>query len=448
MNVGDVKRIARRALQPAVVAIRPTRHDLDPGIWGLHVDDGTLRHGLLSLPVLAEEFGSPLHVDDLDRLTQHVSSAVTALEPGLVYARHQEVDTSATLATLGHAGAGVSVASSDELHAALSCGIAPDRLVVVEACPSDRSLVDAVTARPRAIVVSTAAVAQRLVSAAADHSGVDVGVEIRLDDPAPAREAMRVFADASVNVAVLRVRSSEVVRTTDDVETIVEAVAGAVKNLVPDLPQGMLEIVLSIDVACPTTAPIPMVAGRLNRAFGSDLVPPDLDATVSLDAACRQFVRGLLAQGVSAVVSMEPGPALLSSSQFLLTTVLDVKADGDVTHVVLDAGINIAEATTTEFHQLFNASQMDGEANDSFRLVGPICTPADVLYTNWRLSRAAVGDVLAIMDTGSGFVNSSTMFSFPRPAIVQLVDGEAKLSRRGETFEDLVARDTPIVRRA
>ena len=125
---------------------------------------------------------------------------------------------------------------------------------------------------------------------------------------------------------------------------------------------------------------------------------------------------------------------------------LDVKGDGSLPHVVLDAGVNIAESVTNEYHQLFNVSNFDGPAESSYRLVGPICTPADVLYNNWRMPEPQVGHLLAIMDTGAYCVPFSTSFSFPRPAIVLIGTGPsgpvATLMRRAETFLDLVARDS------
>ena len=77
----------------------------------------------------------------------------------------------------------------------------------------------------------------------------------------------------------------------------------------------------------------------------------------------------------------------------------------------------------------------------TYRLAGPICSPADVLSWSAVLPELAIGDALAIMDAGAYFVRFSTSFSFPRPAIV-MVDGlDVQLLRRAETFEDIIAHD-------
>ena len=70
---------------------------------------------------------------------------------------------------------------------------------------------------------------------------------------------------------------------------------------------------------------------------------------------------------------------------------------------MLDAGVNVAEpvrpSTTSS-----SASRLQRTSITAYRLVGPICTPADVLYHHWRLPGLAPGHVLAIMDTGAYFV--------------------------------------------
>ena len=450
-HLREVKRIVRRGLRPPLVALRRRRRDLSPDRWGLSLDaSGRLSRGSHALEDLARTHGSPLHVDDADEFAALVERSVAAMSPGVVFVAHRHVDTTTMLARLGGSGVGVLASSIDEATSAIAAGIPLDRVVVAEPAPSESTCAALVGIRPRAIVVSSPESANRVVTASR-FAGEPVDVGIDIDASAGFERGRRTFqvldASSDTNIRLVRIRSDLTIRTAEHVAELVESVAHAVVSTVPDVSELPLEILLSVDVGCPTTAPIPYVEARLNRAFGSDLRPPDPEATLPLEKALEMLSRTVEERYPGVSVSVEPGPGLISSSQFLLTTVLDVKADGDVTHVVLDAGINIAEPVASEYHHLFNASMPVGPAPHSFRLVGPICTPADVLYTNWRLPRAQVGDVLAIMDTGMGFVNASTLFSFPRPAVVELGDGTVALTRRRETFGDLVALDQPVVRR-
>jgi diaminopimelate decarboxylase len=199
-------------------------------------------------------------------------------------------------------------------------------------------------------------------------------------------------------------------------------------------------------LASPTVSGIPPRQYRLNRALGCDLLPPDpadcLSVAGASTIASAAVDEHFAARGLPPPKAiLEPGRSLTGNTQLLLTTVVDVKDDGELVHAVLDAGINIAEPVRSEYHQLFSVSTPALPATTSYRLVGPICTPADVLYHNWRLPPLEPGHVLAVMDSGAYFVPFSTTFSFPKPAIVLLDGSDVVPLRRREEYEDIVAFD-------
>ena len=53
---------------------------------------------------------------------------------------------------------------------------------------------------------------------------------------------------------------------------------------------------------------------------------------------------------------LEPGRGLTGDTQLLLTSVVAINDDGPLPHVVLDAGINVAEPTSGEYHQVLHTS--------------------------------------------------------------------------------------------
>jgi diaminopimelate decarboxylase len=66
----------------------------------------------------------------------------------------------------------------------------------------------------------------------------------------------------------------------------------------------------------------------------------------------------------------------------------------------------------------------------------------DTLAWSRRLPAIGPGSKLAIMDAGAYFIPFSTSFSVPQPGIVMLDHNGHTLSRRGETFDDVVHRDS------
>jgi diaminopimelate decarboxylase len=141
-------------------------------------------------------------------------------------------------------------------------------------------------------------------------------------------------------------------------------------------------------------------------------------------------------------VFLEPGRAITSDAQLLLTRVAALKEGDDTTFAILDAGINVAESCRSEYHEILPLTARPDAPERLYTLVGPICTPSDTLRWAVRLPELRVGDTLAIMDAGAYFVPFSTAFSFPRPGIILVDDGRVTSLRRAETFDDMLKLDT------
>ena len=111
-------------------------------------------------------------------------------------------------------------------------------------------------------------------------------------------------------------------------------------------------------------------------------------------------------------------------------------------YLMLDAGTNLAGAMRFESHRVVPVNRHGRSPSRRYALVGPLCSPGDVLAEAVSLPRLVAGDSLAILDAGAYFVPYQTNFSFPRPAIVMVERGRARLLRRAERFADLVAFDS------
>jgi len=76
-------------------------------------------------------------------------------------------------------------------------------------------------------------------------------------------------------------------------------------------------------------------------------------------------------------------------------------------------------------------------------IVGPVCETGDVLGYGRSVQIPEAGELFAVMSAGAyGFAMSSNYNSRPRPAEV-LVKGSAfKVTRKRETFQDLISGET------
>lgn len=137
---------------------------------------------------------------------------------------------------------------------------------------------------------------------------------------------------------------------------------------------------------------------------------------------------------------LEPGRFLVAQAGALLTTVLNVKQNGEKLFVITDAGMNdlIRPALYQAHHEIIPVQQPDSSATQTVDIVGPVCESGDFFARDRALPLVKPGDLLAILDAGAyGMSLSSNYNTRPRPAEV-LVDGDrARLIRRRETEQDL-----------
>ena len=75
-------------------------------------------------------------------------------------------------------------------------------------------------------------------------------------------------------------------------------------------------------------------------------------------------------------------------------------------------------------------------------LCGKHCESGDAVVLDGSLQHPELGDIVCVFCTGAYcYTMSSTYNGQPRPAIVFVRDGVARVVTRRETYEDLMARD-------
>ena len=86
------------------------------------------------------------------------------------------------------------------------------------------------------------------------------------------------------------------------------------------------------------------------------------------------------------------------------------------------------------------ADRADEPPARAYTVVGKHCESGDLLIDAVELPEPRRGDILAVPATGAyTLAMSSTYNAVPRPAAVLVADGEARVIRRRETLDDLLA---------
>ncbi|MDQ5857522.1 MAG: diaminopimelate decarboxylase [Acidobacteriota bacterium] len=146
--------------------------------------------------------------------------------------------------------------------------------------------------------------------------------------------------------------------------------------------------------------------------------------------------------GLPFKILIEPGRAIVGPAGVLLTEVLYLKENSGKLFVVTDAGMNdlLRPALYGAIHSIEPVPDFRiGGAPVTADVVGPICETSDFFLRDAEVTRPEEGDLLAIKDVGAyGFAMASNYNFRGRPAEVWVEEGEFRVVRRRETFEDLV----------
>jgi diaminopimelate decarboxylase len=155
-------------------------------------------------------------------------------------------------------------------------------------------------------------------------------------------------------------------------------------------------------------------------------------------------------------VILEPGRTIAANAGILLTRVQYIKMGGTKKFVIIDSGMHhlIRPTLYESFHFLWPTNvvpmhepqhrkrDMEMPGLETCDVVGPICESGDYLAKDRPLPQVARGDLLAVFAAGAyGMVMASHYNAMPKPVEVLVSDDQARIIRRRETYDDLIAAE-------
>ena len=209
----------------------------------------------------------------------------------------------------------------------------------------------------------------------------------------------------------------------------------------------MVELVISAGVDIQAIS----AGGGLSTPYREEDELIDVQNYYSLWNSARQRIEQNL--GHSIELEIEPGRYLVAESGVLLAEVRAVKDMGSRHYVLVDSGFNdlMRPAMYGSYHHISvlseNGNTVDSRQQKETIIAGPLCESGDVftqleggMVETRLLPDVKVGDYLVFHDTGAyGASMSSNYNSRPLLPEVMFVNGQAKLIRRRQTIEELLA---------
>lgn len=449
-----------------------TAHALDPHVWPAGARrgaDGALSVAGVDLRDLAAEHGTPAYVlDEADfrararGFREAFERAFGALGAGVDVYYAGKAFLSVAVARWAHEeGLRIDTSTGGELAVALRAGVPGADIGLHGNNKSDAEIDRALAAGVGRIVVDSLGEVDRVADAAA-RAGVRAPVMVRLTTGvhagghefiATAHEDQKFGLSVAGGAASPAMAALRAVLARPELELVgVHSHIGS-QILDPSGFEAAARRVLELRAALAAETGHLLPEVDLGGGFGIAYLPGEVplepgrvakDLAGVVDGACAELGTPLPR------ISIEPGRAIVGPTTLTLYRVGTVKPvtledGGTRTYVSVDGGMsdNLRPALYGARYTAALASRAGSAATVLARVVGKHCESGDIVVHDVDLpDDVAPGDLLAVPATGAyGRSMASNYNHVPRPPVVAVRDGAARVIVRRETEDDLLALD-------
>lgn len=179
--------------------------------------------------------------------------------------------------------------------------------------------------------------------------------------------------------------------------------------------QKSLQLAVRLADACPS----PIRKLNIGGGFGIPYFPGD--APLAIDQVGEALAKELISTKQAlpeAEVIVELGRYLVGEAGVYITRVVDKKVSRGQTFLVVDGGLHHHLAASGNFGQVIRknypvaiGNKLDESELETVNIVGPLCTPLDILADKVTLPKAEIGDYVVLYQSGAyGLTASPTSF--------------------------------------
>jgi diaminopimelate decarboxylase len=395
------------------------------------IEGGELAIGGVPATRLAEEHGTPLLVYCEQTIRNRVREYREAAPGALLVYGTKAFANVALLRLLAGEGVGADVSTLGELAFARAAGIPGDRIVFHGNNKSDEELRAAAEAGALVVLDSSGEAAAAAAAGvrrvlvrltpgveAVTHRSIQTAHEESKFGLAPdaAEREVAYARELGLEVEGVHVHVGSQLGRTDESVLALDRVLGFLERL--DWKPRMLDLGGGLGVPHNRDERLPSVA---------------------------EFLEPLVERvGRDVALILEPGRSLIGRAGVTLYRVGSVKESAGVTYAAIDGGMsdNPRPQLYGARYEALLANRANEPESGVYRVAGKHCESGDVLIEAAELPEPRPGDVLAVPATGAyTLALGSTYNGVPRPAVVLVADGEARLIRKRETVEELLAHE-------
>lgn len=395
------------------------------------VIDDCLHIGGLPVTRLAQRVGStPFYAYDRSALSARVRELRENLPTAL--ALHFSMKANPMPALVQHMAGlvdGLDVASGGEMKVALDTGIDPARISFAGPGKSERELAQAVAAGICVNVESEREI--RVLAQLSQSMGLAAGVVLRVNPDFELRSsgmkmgggAKQFGVDAEDVPAMLALAAGE------SLDVLGFHIYSGSQSLKADaiIEAQARTFELSLRLAADARAPVRHL--NIGGGFGIPYFPGERALDLApIGEHLAQLVDKALVELPQARVAIELGRYLVGEAGVYVARVIDRKVSRGQVFLVTDGGLHHHLAASGNFGQVIRknypvavGNRMAAQPDSPAQVVGPLCTPLDLLAEKMDLGHAQVGDLIVVFQSGAYGLTASPGAFLSHPAAAEVL---------------------------
>ena len=424
-------------------------------------EGGSLRFAGQDVTELARRFGTPLYLLDVDRVRQNCRAYTAALSEfapngGAAMYASKSLCFTGIYPVIAEERMRADVVSCGEIYTAVRAGFDPALLYFHSNNKTAEDIEYALDAGVGCFVVDNPEELAALNAAAAER-GKTQQVLLRVSpgiDPHTFKAVATGQLDSKFGVAIETGDAERFVRAAVDCANVDVLglhchIGSQIFDAAPfvDAIAAMTDFISDISLKTGFVCRVLDLGGGVGVRYTDK--DPEVDIYTSVRTICIALASACAEKGLDApFLLLEPGRSISADAGMTLYTVGSIKElPGIRNWVCIDGSMddNPRYCLYGSEYTVYNASRADESADYVCTVAGRCCESGDMIGEGLSIARPRVGDVLAVAVTGSyNYSMASNYNRLPRPALIMLENGEAKVGIRRETFEDLVACDAEV----
>ena len=391
---------------------------------------------------ITHTFGSPVYVYDANKISsqyERLTKAFAAVPSLRINYAMKALSNVSILKLMRKLGAGLDTVSIQEVKLGLHAGFAPEQIIFTPNGVSMEEIEEAASLGVQ-LNIDNLSILEQFGS---KHPQVPVCIRINL----------HVMAGGNSNISVGHIDSKFGI-SIHQIPHILRIVENT-KMHINGIHMHTGSDILDIDVFLYAAEILFDTAKHFRELkfidFGSGFKVPYKEGDIQTDIEelgerlGQRFLEFCKLYGRNLTLAFEPGKFLVSEAGFFLVKVNVVKQTTSTVFAQIDSGFNhlIRPMFYGATHFIENISNPEGKKR-FYSVVGYICE-TDTFASNRQIAEISEGDILCFRNAGAYcYTMASNYNSRPRPAEVLWIDGQAKLIRKAETFEDLLRNQVEI----